>query len=320
MKRERKEYIARCEISELCEAELGGFRQKFLIEGLREGTPVVVFLHGGPGFPVPFCTGARGLFPDVTRFFTAVYWDQLGCGINNRKVDDSFTIQSFVNMTADLVRYLKRRFPREKLYLFGISWGSVLALETAILLPELVSGVFAAGQVLLPPLLSAEFFEAVEGSSAPRRVKAKMRGIRTAKELSTEQMTAVSKAARKYTEAYGGKGGRGVKNPVKEIFSGKDYRFRDAIACFVNGYRKNTSLIRELGTIDLREKFARITVPYTVFGGKSDLVTPVRDVEACFAALGKEGLTCKSFEGEGHIPSQAVMEEIFAEIKRAAEA
>ncbi|MDE5896192.1 MAG: hypothetical protein K2H43_00085, partial [Clostridia bacterium] len=64
MNRERKQYIRSCEISEVCSVPLGGVKQKILIEGQRRGTPVILFLHGGPGFPVPFCVGARGLFPE----------------------------------------------------------------------------------------------------------------------------------------------------------------------------------------------------------------------------------------------------------------
>lgn len=317
MNKARKKYIESCEISEVTEVTLGGFQQKIAIEGAKKGTPVVLFLHGGPGFNIPFCVGARGCFPQITKNFTAVYWDQLGCGINNRKIDDSFSVSEFSAMTADLVRYLKERFQEEKLYLFGISWGSILALDTALALPELIDGVVTSGQVLLPPLLSDEFFSAVERSSAPRKVKERMRTVRGTEEKTDGQMMLIAKAARKYTDAYGGTKGS-AENPVKAIFSSKDYRFRDKLACFVNGYRKNRSLIRELGKINLREKFSRVAVPYTVFGGSRDLVTPVKDVLALFSELNKENLKCVTLEGEGHIPSEAAMNAVFEEFARTA--
>lgn len=317
MKRERREYIESCEISEVVTVTLGGFPQKILLEGAKTGAPVVLFLHGGPGFPVPFCVGARGCFPQITQEFTAVYWDQLGCGINNRKVDDSFSIGSFSSMTVDLIRYLKGRFKEEKLFLFGISWGSILALDAAVAVPELIDGAVTAGQVLLPPLLSDEFFSAAEASSAPDKVKERLRGIRGKTEKTNGDIALISKVARKYTDAYRGAKG-GAKNPVKEIFASKDYRFGDALACFVNGYRKNASLMRELSKIDLREKFSRVEIQYTVYGGERDMVTPVKDVIGLFSRLKKENLKYVVGAGEGHIPEETALDIVFAEFRRMA--
>lgn len=318
MKKARKEYIKSCEISEIVTVNLGGYPQKIAIEGAKRGNPVVLILHGGPGFNIPFCVGARGCFPEITKKFTAVYWDQLGCGINNCNIDDSFTVESFASMTQDLVRYLKNRFPEEKLFLFGISWGSILALEASLALPDLIDGVVTAGQVVLPPLLSDEFFAAIERSSAPRKVKAQIREIRNAEEKNSRQIALIGKAARKYTDAYGVKKNR-AKNPVKEIFASKDYRFRDAMACFVNGYRQNRSLLKELSNIDLRGKFERVALPYTVYGGTRDLVTPVNDVIALFDGLNQDNLRYIVGEGEGHIPSETAMDAVFCELLRAAE-
>lgn len=139
MRKERKAYIQSCKISEVTTVALGGFKQKILIEAREEGLPVVLFLHGGPGFPPPFCIGARGLFPDITQKFTAVFWDQLGSGANNHKIDDSFAAAHFVAMTVDLIKYLKGRFS-QPLYLFGISWGSLLAAYAAAEAPQLLAG------------------------------------------------------------------------------------------------------------------------------------------------------------------------------------
>ena len=59
----RKRYIKSCEVSEIVNVNLGGYEQKILVEGKSKNLPVVVCLHGGPGSPVPFSVGCRGLFP-----------------------------------------------------------------------------------------------------------------------------------------------------------------------------------------------------------------------------------------------------------------
>ena len=77
MNRKRKAIIAGNEISELKTYSLGGYPQKILIDGRKRANPIVIFLHGGPGSPIPFSVGCRGLFPEITDQVTMVYWDQL---------------------------------------------------------------------------------------------------------------------------------------------------------------------------------------------------------------------------------------------------
>ncbi len=103
MNQKRKSIIQGNAISEVVTLSLGRTNQKVLIEGKNVESPVVITLHGGPGMPVPFGVGCRGLFPDFTEQFVMVYWDQLGCGINNAIIDDTFHIENFVEMTVDLV-------------------------------------------------------------------------------------------------------------------------------------------------------------------------------------------------------------------------
>ena len=47
-----------------------------------------------------------------------VYWDQLGCGINNYVIDEQFTIEKFVDMTKDLIFEIKRMFPENSISIF----------------------------------------------------------------------------------------------------------------------------------------------------------------------------------------------------------
>ncbi|WP_295217270.1 hypothetical protein [Ruminococcus sp.] len=111
MNQKRKAIIKANEISDLRTVSLGGYPQKILIEGKYRTNPIFITLHGGPGSPFPFNEGCRGLFPELTEHFIMVYWDQLGCGINNCTIDDSFTISHFVHMTADLIREMHKEFP-----------------------------------------------------------------------------------------------------------------------------------------------------------------------------------------------------------------
>ncbi len=319
MNKKRKAYIQSCEISEIQTAKLGGYVQKFAIEGKSKALPVVICLHGGPGSPIPFSVGCRGLFPGFSDKFVMVYWDQLGCGINNRIIDDSFTVAHFVNMTVDLVREIRRQFPENKIFLFGMSWGSILALCSAVLVPELLDGVITCGQVIKAPMLSDSAFEAVETSNAPEKSKKlamEWKARRTA--LSLKEMMALSKIIRKYTDGYNNSNAKAapVGDIIKGLLTSPDYRLKDFIAIVKNGYRKNQSLLREMASADLSGELARVRIPYHIFQGETDIVTCTADVVTAVTGLHNQNITCTVIPNTGHFPTESAMEQISAELSR----
>ncbi len=309
----RKQYISSCEISVLETAVLGGYPQKFAIEGKRSDLPVILCLHGGPGMPIPFSIGCRGLFPNLTDNAVMVYWDQLGCGINNHIIDNSFAIDSFVQMTTDLVRYLKTRFPDNKLYLFGTSWGSILALRCALLTPELINGVVTNGQVLTPPMLSDNAFNAIEASSAPTKKKILAREFRQRKTaLSAKETAILSGIIRKYTDGYNNRNSKPapIGSIIKGLLTSPDYRFKDFTSTVNNGYSKNESLIKEMTSIDLRDALTKVSIPYHIFQGETDIVTDTKEVTAFLNTCSNPNITYTVIPDNGHLPSETAMNEI----------
>ncbi len=317
MNAKRKHYIESCEISIVESVNLGGYRQKIAIEGKSKELPIVVCLHGGPGSPIPVSGGCRGLFPYITDRFLMVYWDQLGCGVNNCKIDNSFTIEHFIKMTVDLIKELRIRFPENKLYIFGMSWGSILALHTALQVPELINGVVTCGQVITAPMLSDNAFDAVEKSSAPIKIKNFARDLRSRRTNPLlKEMVTYSKILRKYTDGYNNKLSKPapVGDIIKGLMSSPDYRFKDFIAIIKNGYAKNESLLREMASSDLSKLFNKITVPYLIFQGETDIVTDTESVIKLVKGLNNQNISCFVLPNVGHFPSEAAMNQIFEKI------
>ena len=313
---ERKNYIKSCEVSEVTKVTLGGYEQKIAIEGKRKDLPVVVCLHGGPGTPVPFSVGCRGLFPELTDKAVMVYWDQLGCGANNRKIDDTFKIENFVDMTCDLVNYLKDRFPENKLYLFGVSWGSLLALKTAVRVPEKLDGVLVWGQVIKNLLFCDDVFSAFD--NAPRGVRTKVAKIKADGKdcdfkLLDDNMHKLFKFIGKHTDGNVNKKSKSVPigKIVKGLLTSPDYSFRDFKAIMKNGYQGNKSLWREMVNIDLTSEYAAINVPYTILQGSTDIITPTQTVIETVENCNNKNVTVQVIENSGHMPSAKAMEEIF---------
>lgn len=316
MNRRRKQIIKENEVSEVREFMLGGYPQKIAIDGRKRSNPVVIFLHGGPGFPFPFSVGCRGMFPEITESVTMVYWDQLGCGINDMPIIDHFSIHHFTEMTRNLIMEIKRLFPENRIILFGVSWGSILALKTVTTLPVPVDRCVTYGQILCELTFNEEVYHALETSSMPARQKEKLALIRQQDSHSIQEGKTIMRWIQKYTEGYQCKSG--AKTPMGKLFRGiltsPDYHMRDFMALFINGYARNTSLLEELFTIDLREDFDKVSIPYTILQGSTDIVASTAKIKDFTAQKQNPHITCKIVENCGHFPDARGMEIICQEL------
>lgn len=319
MNKARKQIIESSEISEVREVYLGGFPQKIMLDGKSKGNPVVICLHGGPGSPIPFSVGCRGMFPEITEKLTLVCWDQLGCGINNRPIDDSFKIESFVLMTRDLVKEIRRLFPRSRLYLFGMSWGSILAALTAAEEASLLDGVVTYGQVLCDMTFNEEVYGALENSRMPAAKKKKLSEMK--KSRSVQNAKIIMSYIRKYTEGYVCKSGKGASLTAMlwGLFSSPDYRFKDFTATMINGYMKNGTLIKELLELDLRDTLSKIGVPYKIIQGDTDIVTSTKAIENFLSENKNENIRFVKVKNSGHMAGEDAMERVAEEIVKMCE-
>ncbi|MDE7113334.1 MAG: alpha/beta hydrolase [Acetatifactor sp.] len=316
MKKRRKQIIKENEVSGIGKFMLGGFPQMVAIDGKKKRNPVVIFLHGGPGSPFPFSVGCRGLFPEITESVTMVYWDQLGCGINNYPISDHFSIHHFTDMTRNLITEIKCLFPENQIILFGVSWGSILALKTITSFPVPVDRCVTYGQILCDITFNEEVYQALEASSMPARQREKLALIRQQDSHSIQDGKTIMRWLQKYTEAYQCKSG--AKTPIGSVLGGMltspDYYLSDFMALFINGYARNTSLLEELFTIDLREDFDKVSIPYTILQGSTDIVASTAKIKDFTAQQQNPHITCKIIENCGHIPDARGMEIICQEL------
>lgn len=305
-----KNIISTNEISTIYETSLGGIKQKILVEGKTRELPIVITLHGGPGTPIPFCVGCRGVFPAFTDRFLMVYWDQLGCGVNDYEIADKFTIESYVEMTVDLVKFMRQIFPGNPIYLFGMSWGSVLALKTIQACAE-INGVVVWGQVVKNLFFNEEVYSALEASGLSEK---KMNRIRTINpmEFEPKDMQFFTGCIRKYTDGYKNKNGKKADggNIMLGIMKSSDYSFKNVLAMFVNGCAKSTKLWPQLLQIDLEQELRNVQVPYMVLQGDTDIVTSSAMIKGIVKNCENSNLQYRKVGNCGHFPSAEGMEAV----------
>ena len=134
-------------IAEIAYLRLGGFDQWVMIRGENIANPILILLHGGPGFPEMRLF--RTFNAALEQHYTVVYWMQRGTSksFDRHMPASSLTIEQFIADLDELVQILLVRLGKQKVVLYGHSWGSVLGVLYAARFPDKVAAYVGTGQV-----------------------------------------------------------------------------------------------------------------------------------------------------------------------------
>lgn len=123
--------------------------------------PMVLFLHGGPGADYRNALQVRQLADDG---YFVVFYDQRGSGLSQRHDKSIYSIPLMIDDLNAVIEHY-RTSPNQKVFLFGHSWGAMLATGYINVYPERVDGAILAE----PGGLNKKLWE--EYSQNSRRVK-----------------------------------------------------------------------------------------------------------------------------------------------------
>lgn len=138
-------------IQEQLKLHIGGIDQWVSIRGRDLRNPVLLVLHGGPASPdMPLAWTFQSPWED---YFTVVEWDQRGAGKTYASNTEAamapgMTIDGMTHDAAQVVQYLRKRFHKDKIFLMGHSWGSVLGVELAQRHPDWFYAYVSVGQIV----------------------------------------------------------------------------------------------------------------------------------------------------------------------------
>lgn len=134
-------------IASLEKVTLNGSEQWITIRGQDTGKPILLNLGmGGPGGG-GFAT--RSLFEPLEKDFVVVSWDEPGTGKSYNAVPFSeLNKQRFVEDAHALTLYLRERFHQDKIYVYGVSWTSILGVWLVQEYPELYYAYIGNGQMV----------------------------------------------------------------------------------------------------------------------------------------------------------------------------
>src|SRR6202521_1698772 len=118
-----------------------------MIRGESLANPPLILLHGGPGFSEMRLF--RHFNAPLEKSFTVVNWDQRGAGKSfDRKISkSSMTVEQFITDLDELVGAVRKRLGKDKVAIYGHSWGSALGVLYAARFPDKVAAYAGSGQI-----------------------------------------------------------------------------------------------------------------------------------------------------------------------------
>lgn len=127
---------------------LGGEKQYVEILSKSNNNPILLFIHGGPGQPeTPLL---RYYNSELTNAFTLVIWEQRGAGktFQNNSDPKNMTLDQIISDAHELTLLLKKKYNKNKIFIAGFSWGSIIGLNLALKYPDDYIAYIGISQVI----------------------------------------------------------------------------------------------------------------------------------------------------------------------------
>lgn len=288
-------------IAALERVSLGGVEQTILVRGNDRSFPVLLYLHGGPGF------GHLPLAPryseELEKHFVVVHWDQRGAGASCEGTDwDELASEQIVADTIELSEQLASRFGGEgRIVLLGHSWGSVVGALAVQKRPDLYHAYVGLGQLVngrQNELLSHSWVVAEAERRDDQQALTELRTV-SPPYADHEQLA----MQRRWLMKYGGSvyATDRARPFLWPLLFGPEYTLGTRLsypACFTASL---DAIWGEIDDLDFQSQIPRLEVPVFFFVGRHDWNTPYPLVEAWAEVLEAPSVELVWFEDAGHM-------------------
>lgn len=264
-------------VERLEKIHIGGIDQWVSIRGYDRRNPVLLMIHGGPGY-VSMPTSwyfQRGW----EEYFTVVQWDQRGAGKtwlanDPEKIAPTMTVERMVQDGVEVVAWLREEFNKEKIFVMGHSWGTILGLSIALRKPEWLHAYIGMGQ-------------AADSRESERRGYrfAMERAIETGNETAVRELEAIAPYAedsapvsledlgvqRKWLNFFGGAvyGRKGFSAEVAAMRLSPEYTDEDLAAVWTANAFSEKHLLGAAIDADFTD-VTKLECPLILFNGRHD--------------------------------------------------
>ena len=292
-------------VHDLYPVRIGGIDQWISVRGANADNPVLLFIHGGPGWSMmPMSWTFQRPWED---FFTVVQWDQRSAGktyARNAKAPDAdLSIELMLQDAEEMVRYLLKHYGMQKIILVGHSWGSALGVKLAQAHPEWFYAYVGIGQLVNMQENETESYRLVLASARERGDQAglaALKAIAPYPETNGLIPSAKLETEREWVVRYGGmRYGRESDDETGIIALSPDYTADDAKQFEAGVYAAIRGLWPKMAAIDF-DKTTEFRCPIILFAGRHDMTTPTSIAAAWYARVTAPSKKLIWFENSSH--------------------
>lgn len=279
---------------------LGGIDQWVTIRGESASNPLLIVLHGGPGFSETWLM--RYFNAVLEKSFTVVYWDQRGAGRSfHRHIPaSSMNVEQFIGDLDELVDRVRHRFGHARVTIFGHSWGSALGALYAARYPDKVAVYVGGSQIGDWPASEAASYASVLAEAERQNNRRALKALRAIGPPPYEANSVF--VERTWSQRLDGQLSlKMLWGTMRIIFGGPEFSSVFNLRKNIRGFRFSlNALWPEVSTLNLRKAVPELRMPVFVFVGRRDRWVPPETSVAYFDELIAPSKTLVWFENSGH--------------------
>ena len=260
--------------------EVNGANHYLYHKGEDTDNKVMLFLHGGPGSSeANFAYTMQDKWESV---YTVVHYDQRGAGktLKANKNIEKPTFEMLIEDALEIIKYVKKKYNKEKITLFGHSFGSLLASILVKKYPEHFEMYISAGQFLDMVKNEDIAFEKLQEVIKTDGTRSDMKKLQKIEEDLTDEldMKKIAKI-RSLQEKYGL--AVGAKTLLPLLLKSPIFKVSD-IFMLMKAFKVNSKIFEFISTFSLLGIDRKYEIPVIYMIGEKDFQTPYKLAEEYF--------------------------------------
>jgi proline iminopeptidase len=296
-------------IERLEKVGIGGIEQWVSIRGRDKRNPVLLLIHGGPGYvSMPM---SWWFSRDWEEYFTVIQWDQRGGGksyLSNdpAKIAPTFTLERMVQDAEEIADWVRKQLGKRKIFVIGHSWGSYLGLQLAKRHPDWLYAYIGVGQLTDGPESERRGWAfAVEAARRQGNSEAVQQLEAIAPYFAPGHTSSLKDIyiQRKWLDFYGGvmayRDGNSAESDVAQL--SPDYTDDEISHIWEGNDFSEKHLLAEVLSLNLA-KTRKLDCPLIVFAGRYDVNVNSQVAAEWFATVKAPSKQFIWFENSAHLP------------------
>lgn len=295
---------------------VGGIDQWIQIRGEDRRNPVLLILHGGPGWPNAVFTP---LLRSWEKHFIVVQWDHRGAGKTRGRNGESgkgeMSFDCRVSDAIELTEFLRQYLCKDKLILLAESMGTLTGVPLAKHRPDLFSAI-----VVTDLYVDMIRNEALKYRLTLERLRSagESRGLADMEKIGADP-TRWDLHAWNVNMVWAFKTNVPTPNLDRRllfplVFFSPIYSLRDIYTLFV-GFRNSTAeMFNEFVAYDARQLGTRFEIPFFLVQGESDVITLTTLAEEYFDEIDAPVKHLEHIKNAGHFAAFSQPDQFLAKL------